>query len=178
MSHSSAQTYTASATGWYAIYTRYKCEKQVVKDLMSKGIHAYLPLMERVKRYTRKIRRYQVPLINCYVFVKIEEQDKVKVLETENVSRFIKPGAKLVTIPEEEINTLKRIVGDVTLDVEVQDFKGQVGDLVEIISGSLAGLKGTLVSELNKNTVIIGLENLGYQFHVNVDVKMVKRTTK
>ena len=163
------------STGWYAIYTRFKCEKQVTRDLIAKGIHAYVPLLEKVRRYTRKIKRYHTPLINCYVFVNIEAQERIKVLETENVMRFIKPGQKLITIPEEEINVLKRIVGDETLEIEIVEFSPQIGDNIEIISGTLSGLKGKLVSAGNKKNVVISLENLGYQFHVNVDLKMIQR---
>lgn len=163
---------------WYAIYTKYKCEKQVVKDLQSKGIHAYVPLLERVKRYTRKIKRYYVPLINCYVFVKISESERVKVLETENVMRFIKPGKKYIAIPEEEIEILRRIVGDAELEVESSEFMPVVGDDIEIVGGSLTGLHGKLVDSINKNTVVIGLENLGYQFQIKIDQKLIKKVVR
>ena len=163
---------------WYAIYTKYKCEKQVVKDLQAKGIHAYIPLSEKVKRYTRKIKRYQVPLINCYVFVKIDIGERVRVLETENVMRFIKPGKNLVSIPEEEIDVLKRIVGDIDLEVEAVEYMPMTGDKVEIIGGSLTGLHGFLMNTVNKNMVVIGLENLGYQFQIKIDLKLLKKVGK
>lgn len=163
---------------WYAIYTRFKCEKQVVRDLQAKGIHAYVPLMERVRRYTRKIKKYQIPLINCYVFVKIKDDERVRVLETENVLRFIKPGKKLVSIPEEEIDILRRIVGDTALEVETTEYQFAVGDEVEIIGGSLTGLQARMIDAINKNTIVIGLENLGYQFHIKIDMKLVRKVAK
>ena len=52
---------------WFAVYTKYKCEKYVVEQLNKKGISAYLPLVTKVRRYNRKVKKYNVPLINCCV---------------------------------------------------------------------------------------------------------------
>ena len=56
---------------WYAIYTRNKRQKMVLKQLTEKGVEAYLPLSTHKRVYTRKIKIIQLPLISCYVFVKI-----------------------------------------------------------------------------------------------------------
>lgn len=162
-------------TLWYAIYTKYKCEKQVVRDLTAKGIHSYVPLLERVKRYTRKIKRYQVPLLNCYVFVKIDKSDYVKVLETENVIKFIKPGKTLVNIPDDEINILRRLAGDAEVEVSVEPMSFRVGDMVQITKGNLLGMKGHLVKKENKNMVVIDLSSIGYQLNITVDVDAVSK---
>ena len=161
---------------WYAVYTKYKCEKQVSKDLNVKGIYNYLPLIERIKRYTRKIKKYQIPLINCYIFVKIDKRDKSKVLQTENVLKFIQPGKELIPIPEEEINILKRIAGDEEVEISAQPSTLELGELVEITKGSLAGMKGKLIKKENKNMVVIDLSNIGYQLNITVDIEAIKKS--
>ena len=95
---------------WFAIYTKYKAEKFVVEQLKKKGISAYLPLIKKTKRYTRKIKHSQVPLINCYAFVCIDQSEYSKVLETEYVLKFIRQGKNLISIPQYEIDLLERIV--------------------------------------------------------------------
>lgn len=86
---------------WFAIYTKYKGEKRVVKSLSKKGIKAYTPLLKKTKRYTRKIKSYEVPLLSCYVFVKISQKEYIRVLETEHVINFLKikkkPGSDTST---------------------------------------------------------------------------------
>jgi transcription antitermination factor NusG len=162
-------------TLWYAIYTKYKCEKQVVRDLSAKGVHSYIPLIERVRRYTRKIKRYQVPLLNCYVFVKINKSDHIRVLETENVIKFIKPGKELVHIPEEEINILKRLAGDAEVEISINPISYVVGEMVQITKGNLIGMKGLLVKRENKNMVVIDLSTIGYQLNITVDVDAISK---
>jgi len=159
---------------WYAIYTKYKCEKQVSRDLNAKSVHNFLPLTERIKKYTRKIKKYQIPLINCYVFVKIDKTEKAKVLQTENVIKFIQPGKQLVHIPEEEINILKRITGE-EVEIAPRTISLEIGEVVEIIKGSLAGMRGNLIKRENKNMVVIDLSNIGYQLNITVDIDSIKK---
>ena len=94
---------------WFAVHTRSKSEKFVQRQLTKKGIHAYVPLQRLMRRYTRSTRIVEKPLINCYVFVQIVKREYVPVLETENVSGFIRFNKELIAIPEAEINVLRRI---------------------------------------------------------------------
>ena len=167
--------FTSVETKWYAVGTRYKCEKLVLKDLFSKQIDAYVPLLEKVKRYSKKIQRYQVPLINCYVFVKIGDNERAKVLQTEHVINFIKPGKVMTAIPEYEIDVLKRLVGDLEHEVQLLNEGLSEGDDVEIIKGPLLGLKGKMISKENKNIVVINLENLGFRFSVTMHKSLLNK---
>ncbi|GLR18834.1 UpxY family transcription antiterminator [Portibacter lacus] len=158
---------------WFVVYTKYKTEKYVVDKLTKKGITAYVPLLKYTRRYTRKIKHYEVPLINCYVFVKIIKDEYVKVLETEYVSGFLKNRGNLNEVREEEIEILKRIVGEED-DVIGEAISFEAGKKVEIISGNLTGLKGKLVEKQGKNEFLIELESIGYQFRMVVDIQHLR----
>ena len=158
---------------WFAIYTKYKCEKYVVDKLKKKGIHAYIPLLSKVKKYTRKTKEYKVPLINCYAFVHITARQYVKVLETEYVMGFIKQRKHLISIPQEEINLLKRIVGELE-NIEMSPLEFQHGAPVEIISGNLTGVKGKLISTRGKHEFVVELQNMGFQLQMIIDKSMLR----
>lgn len=164
---------SATEPRWFAIYTRFKCEKFVADLLHKKSIDAYVPLVNRTKRYERKIKHYQVPLINCYVFVCITQKDYLQVLETEYVLKFLRQGKDLLAIPFQEIQTLKRIAGDVA-EIEassVQDFIP--GEQVEVISGTLTGLQGKVISKSGKKSFVVELENIGFQLRINIDLNLI-----
>jgi transcription antitermination factor NusG len=153
---------------WFAVCTRYKCEKYVTKLLTEKGIQVYLPLQKRDRFWGKRRRIVELPLISCYVFVKIKLDQYVPVLETENILKFVKTAKDLVSIPEQEIDILKRVVGDMELEISVEPLKYEIGDNVEIVNGSLIGMKGKLV-ETNKNKfVIIELLNIGLSLRIKV----------
>jgi len=159
---------------WFAIYTKYKCEKYIVDNLNSKNIEAYIPLLNVTKRYTRKIKKYQVPLLNSYVFVRIIKEDYVKVLQTEYVMNFVKIRKNLIAIPEEEIDLLKRIVGEYQDSITTTNIDWVEGSEVEVISGSLTGLKGTLINKKNKNRFSVNLNHIGIQLQIDIEPGLLR----
>ena len=160
---------------WFAVYTRYKSEKVVHSLLEKKEIHSYLPLQRVTRRYTRKIKQHDIPLISCYIFVKITKNEYVKVLETENVVNFLKFSKNLLSIPDEEIEILKRVVGDGEFYVEAEPGVFHEGDAVEIIGGKLTGIRGRLVEKQGKKHMVIELENVGYSLRMDVDVSLLRK---
>ena len=161
---------------WFAIYTRYKREKLVSRQLEEKGITSYLPLQNFTRHYTRKVKHVQLPLISCYVFTKITKTEYVPVLEVQDVVKFVQFSRNLIAIPETEIEVMKRITGE-KLDLEVEPYSYQVGDEVEIISGNLLGLKGKLLRTGKKN-FLIDLKSIGYALKIEVDPSILKKVQK
>ncbi len=154
---------------WYAIYTKYKAEKYVAENLKKKGIETYIPLKVSVKRYLRKIKRNYIPLINCYVFVRIFEDEKIKILESEYVFKFIKTGEKIDSIPDQEIEILKKVTGEHKASINAEPSEWRRGDKVEIIVGNLVGTKGHIIEKKGQKVFIIALETLGIDLEMEVD---------
>ncbi|MDH3648540.1 MAG: UpxY family transcription antiterminator [Saprospiraceae bacterium] len=157
---------------WFAIYTRFKSEKEVVRLLSRKGIEAYLPLNRVVREYTRKRKTLELPLINCYVFVRITKSQYVDVLETNHVLKFIRFANNIISIPQPEIDLLKRICRD-RMDIEVATGLLSSGQSVEIISGNLTGIKGKLINQIGKN-FLVELDYIGFGLQLEVDEKLLR----
>lgn len=161
---------------WFAVYTRFKCEKMAFRQMARKGITVYLPLQKHTRRYTRKIRTVELPLISCYLFVKITKDQYVPVLETENVQGFVRFSQNLISIPDHEIDLMKRILGE-SWEVQAEKTSFVRGDEVEIAVGNLLGMKGTLVEVKDeKPQVLVDLEHLGYTLRISVDKSILKKT--
>lgn len=155
-------------TAWYAIHTKYKCEKYVVQSLLKKNIKAYTPVLNVTREYTRKVVTREIPLINCYAFVHINVDQFVKVLQTEYVFSFLKIGNEINTVKQEEIDLLKRITGEYN-EVKAEEIEYAEGMEVEIISGNLTGVKGILVEKKSKHNFLVELRSLSYQLKLNID---------
>lgn len=153
---------------WFAVCTAYKSEKLVFNQFQKKGIEAYLPIQIVTRRYTRKIKTVRLPLINCFVFVKITKSAYVSVLETNQVVRFLKMGNNLISIPDKEIELMKRILGE-GMEVAANPKYFYEGERVEILSGNLTGTEGTLVKRLGKNQVLVDLDFIGYTLELQID---------
>ena len=160
---------------WFAIRTRYKSEKLAYKQLISRQIDAYLPIRHLIRRYGRKKREVDLPLINNFVFVKIVKKDYLTVLQTEYVNGFLKLGHNLLSIPEEQIELIRRLLGE-NIDLEVVENRIlEKGDWVEITSGPLLGMRGKLVQVKGKEKVLVELINSGYSLEISIDNQLVKR---
>lgn len=159
---------------WFAIYTRYKREKVVYDELTQKGIDVFLPLQKILRKYGRKKRWVELPLFNCYVFVKITKANYVPVLSVEGVTKFIRFSQNLISIPQEEIQMIKRIIGSEIL-IEAEEGFYQSGDEVGIIAGNLSGMKGELIEVQGKNKVLIELSHLGYTLKIELPSSYLRR---
>lgn len=160
---------------WFAVRTRAKSEKSVQRRLTQKGITAYVPLQEFVRRYERKTRTVSLPLIAGYVFVHLVKAQYLSVLETENVAGFVKNGPDLLAIPNEEIELLRRVALEKGLEVEAVSGRLSEGDWVEIAVGTLAGLRGRLVRVADKRRVQVELAQLGYSLLLHVEISLLRK---
>lgn len=157
---------------WFAVYCRFKCEKQIMQQLIQKGIEAYVPLLTEIKQYTRKTKTVQKPLFTCYVFVRITKADYLSVLQTDHVLQFVTINKELIAIPEEEIITLKRIVGEISeLEATPDLLKGMP---VEIIGGNLTGIKGTLLESESKKNFLVELNHVGFNLRMYIPRQYLK----
>ncbi len=162
---------------WFAVYLKYKREKLVRDRLLEKGIEVYLPLKKYIRHYTRKIREVELPLISCYIFTKITKKEYLPVLKTPDVVSFVKLSKSIFAIPEDELNLIKRIMGE-GIDIDIEPNTYQVGDKVEIIGGNLTGIKGTLLEKNKNKNFLIELNHTGYSLMMQIDQKLLRRLSR
>lgn len=163
-------TVTRSQRHWYAVYTQSRAEKKVTKRLDEEGLEAFLPLQKCVRKWSDRKKVIDKPIISSYVFVKIRKKDISKVLKTVGVVKFIMFDGEPVTIPEEQIVNLK-ILSNSDVDVLVSGEVFLKGDMVEVLYGSLTGLKGELVRVGNKRKVVMRIINS--DLNLTVDIQKI-----
>lgn len=159
---------------WFAVYTRYKREKMVFKDLERKGIETYLPIQKLYKIYASKKKLVEKPLFSCYLFVKITKEQYRIVQDAEGVVDFVSFSKNLISIPENEIEIVKRIVGE-SLEIALEDHSYFEGDLVEVVSGTLSGLKGKLLDKKGKKNFLLQLNQIGYNLLIEINPKDIRK---
>ena len=104
-----SQSITTNA--WYAIYVRSKHEKYVYEVLQLKGIKSSLPLKTVYRQWSDRKKKHQIPLFRGYVFVNVNIQnEKLDVLQTDGVVKFIAFGGRNITIPEAQMYWLDRLL--------------------------------------------------------------------
>jgi len=158
---------------WLAAYTNPRAEKKVYQLLLDKQIETYLPLVRRLKQWSDRKKWVEEPLIRSYIFVKISEKEYFEVLNTPGLVRFITFEGKAAAIPENQIDTLRKLLSTDT-EVEVIDTPPEVGSEITISKGSLLGLKGELIDYKQRNRVVVKLEHVGKSLLINVPLSHIE----
>jgi transcription antitermination factor NusG len=147
---------------WYAIRVKSRSEKKVYSDLIEQEIEAYLPLQRKLRQWSDRKKWIEMPLISGYVFVYISRKEYESVLKIYNVVCYVYFEGKAAIIRDADINLLKRMLGQVEVELEITLEQLKPGQMVEIISGPLCGVIGELINFQGKNKVALRIQPLGY----------------
>ncbi|MBI5409041.1 MAG: UpxY family transcription antiterminator [Nitrospirae bacterium] len=146
---------------WYAVHTRSRHEFYVYEKLKLKGVEAFLPAVERLRKWKDRKKLIEFPLFPGYIFVHIakDSQSMLSVLKVKGVVRLLCtiPGEP-APIPDEQIASLQRLVQNKeALDPYPYLNEGQ---RVRIIKGPLIGVEGILVEKLDKHILVLSVDVL------------------
>ena len=161
-----------AALPWTVIRTRIKCEKFVRDRLLQKGIDAFVPLHKRTARYNRKVKSYELPIISCYTFVRLEAARRNEVLALPYVQGMLRIAGQDCIVSDREMQWLQKI-GGTDLEVRTETLSLKQGDRVILAYGQLAGIEGTILSEHSRHEVIVALESIGLQMVIQVNREML-----
>jgi len=162
-------------TNWYAIYTRPRSEKKVHKLLTENKFYAYLPLITTIRQWSDRKKKVQLPLINSYIFVKIEEKNLNTVLPIHGVVRILKHLGKPAIIQDYEIENLKILLSDTDSINFIDNIKLNKGDSIIVEKGLFKGLIAECVKLNGKHRVIVRIQGIENIIEVNIPLGYVKK---
>lgn len=158
---------------WFAIYTNPRAEKAVNILLQKKGIEVFLPIRKVLKQWKDRKKWVEEVLFNSYIFVNITKSEYLDVLKTHGVVKFIIFEGKPVSIPENQIEIIRKLINNEFI-FEVEDSILSKGDKVEVTNGVMKGLKGILVNFKGKNNVAVVLNELNKTIIIDIDKRLLK----
>ncbi len=161
---------------WYAVNVRSRREFQVAKRLTMAGIEAFLPTVDRLRKWKDRKKLVSFPLFSGYVFIHIPKkaQQILKVLKTNGVVRLLgsAPGEP-DPIPDEQITTLKKLTENRgKLDPYPYLTEGQ---MVRVKKGPLNGVEGILVEKLGRHTLVLSVDVLRQGVALTIDASEVEK---
>ena len=146
---------------WYAIHVRSRHEFQIFDRLKLKGIEAFLPTVEKLRKWKDRKKLVTFPLFPGYLFVRItdEARNMLEVLRIKGVVNMIctLPGEPS-SIPDEQITMLKKLVEN-SKDLDPYPYLTE-GQNVRIIKGPMAGIEGILIEKLDKHFLVLSVDVL------------------
>lgn len=152
-----SETFTGSNRQWFAFYVKPRHEKKASERLEDK-FEIYCPFKEERIQWSDRWKTVTKPYIPGYIFACVTETQRFSVLNDPSVFRTVTWKGRPAVIREEEISTVKTIIGEPGYEnVSLQSFSR--GDRVRIESGELRNLNGMVVS-MKGNCACILLESM------------------
>jgi len=154
---------------WYALHTRARHEKTVERRLRDEGMETFLPLAREVHVWSDRKKRVEVPLFNCYVFVRctFNAGDRMRVYRIDSVHGFVGVRGAAVPIPKEQIEAVRAVLGQ-DKPWRAHPFL-KAGQRVRVRGGALDGIEGVFLSENGDHSLVISVEAIQRSMAVRID---------
>jgi transcription antitermination factor NusG len=145
---------------WFAVYTKPRWEKKVNSKILEKGVESWCPVQKKERQWSDRKKIILDPLFKSYVFVHIMEDEKLAVLTTDGVSKFVHYLKKPAVIRNEEIELIRSYLLEKTVSITVENLKHfSENNKVVIHKGVFMDAEGTVIKGGNKK-VYVRLESL------------------
>ena len=152
---------------WIAVLVQTNCEKKTASQLGKAGYETYIPTQQEVHQWSDRKKKVDHLIMPMVVFVRATIIEEEWLREQSYIFKLLAlPGSdedkrKFATpIPDYQIEQLKFLLEKAETKVTVEsNFK--VGDAVQVISGPLKGLVGSICSERGKTKFFIAIDFLG-----------------
>ncbi|MBI5382807.1 MAG: antitermination protein NusG [Opitutae bacterium] len=144
------------APRWFVCHTKPRCEKKFSALLRVEKFNHYLPLVDSVRRYHDRTRKFTKPLFPGYVFTEIPPTEKNRIYQQDLLVRAI-------WVPDQaqflrQLADVKTIVA-AGVEATLQPLLKK-GTQVKIISGPLWGVVGMVEDPKNPRGVVVAMDVL------------------
>lgn len=164
-----SQCVSGDSARWYALHTQARHEKTVERRLREQGMETFLPVSQELHAWSDRKKKVEVPLFNCYVFVRctLSAQDRMRVYQVDSVHGFV--GARGVgsPIPDEQIEAIRIVLAQAS-PWRTHPFL-KVGQRVRVRGGALDGVEGVFLSENGDHSLVISVDAIQRSMAVRID---------
>jgi transcription antitermination factor NusG len=156
-------------THWYAIRTRSRHEKMVVKQLDGLGVENFLPLVLSVRRWSDRAVKVEMPLFPGYAFVRLvyTPNERVRVLRTHGVVDFVGTQGRGTPIPDKQIEDVRLLLGNKIPFKNSASLK--VGQKVRVRGGAIDGVEGILTARRGQRSLVIFIEPIQRSLSIDLE---------
>ena len=156
---------------WFAVQTRSRHEKVVRSQLEMRNVETFLPTQKRLSQWTDRKKEIEVPLFAGYCFARFALADRLPVLQSQGVVRLIGSSGQPEPIPDDEIESLRKLISSSSDYVCCQYLRE--GMMVEVIRGPLQGIKGRLVREARPCRLVLNISLIQRAVTIEIDAASV-----
>ena len=151
--------------GWYVLYVKSRHEKKVDALLNRHHFESYLPIVNKLKKWSDRKKLVSTPLFPSYVFVYINrKEDFSKTLTLDGICCFISFAGKFARVKDEEVRDIKLLLNGEYDNIEISHSLPKAGEIKTIQYGLLSGKECEVVKVNNKEKILVRVDSI--QMHI------------
>ena len=155
---------------WWVAHTKSRFEKAFARDLLSRGVGYFLPLIQRVKVIGGKKRKTLLPLFPSYVFFCGDEESRTIAMKTNRICQTITPmdQDKLLS----ECIAIERALSN---GAEMDLCQGiSVGRRYRVIAGPFKDIEGTVIQREGRSRIVLEISTLGLGASLEIEADLLE----
>tara|TARA_B100000989_G_C19467544_1_gene439070 strand:+ start:151 stop:612 length:462 start_codon:yes stop_codon:yes gene_type:complete len=150
---------------WYILYTKPRAEKKVEKQLLSMGIDAYCPTYSKIKYWSDRKKKVDIPVLPSMVLVRLDKKNINIVFESSGVVRYMFWLGKRAIVKQFEIDILKRCLNGGYEFIEKNISNIKIGDNFRL---NRFNNENGIVNRISNRNIWIYLKSVGYSIKLRL----------
>ncbi len=156
----------SDSKNWYVLQTKPRNEKVVLSQIERKKIEVYAPFVEKVRIWSDRKKKIQMPLFSGYVFIFADEEERVRAItNTTGAIKYLYYEKRPARVSEREIELIKQTLLEPE-KISIEEKKIKKGDSILVTRGIFKGMKGYVNEFRGKYKLTVNLEELSYSFSI------------
>lgn len=160
---------------WRVFYTSPRAEKKCEGRLTNKHIEVFLPTCTAIRQWSDRKKKVVEPLFKNYIFAKVDERDRLRVLQTDGIVRCVAFDGKPAVVGEDEIESIRKALR-FEGEFAVVDFvpRPDVGTRVIVTEGPMRGLHGEVREYRGQTHLLVSISAIRQALRINIPAQWVQ----
>lgn len=141
-----------SRSTWFALQVWAGREHLSARHLQLRGYETFLPCCRERRQWSDRVKTIERPLFSGYLFCRLHANFAAQMITAPAVIRIIGGSDGPIPVPEQEIESVRRIVDS---DFPVVECPIPIGQTIRIEHGPLKGVQGTVKKLKNSVRVVV-----------------------
>lgn len=163
---------------WRVFYTHARAEKKCAERLQERQVEVFLPTYVTLRQWADRKKKVEEPLFRNYLFARVDEQDRLRVLQTSGIVRCVSFGGRPAIVDPEEIAQLQIVQQDPQSMTPIAYPRPNIGKRVIVVNGPLSGLRGEVVRHQGQIHVVVRVMEIQQALRVTVQADWVQADPK
>jgi transcription antitermination factor NusG len=158
---------------WRVFYTAPRAELRTEERLAGQGIETFVPRCKVLRRWSDRRQWVTEPLFASYLFARVDEGARLRTLQTPGIVRCLSFGGRLAKVDDAEIDQLRLTQADRERLAPYPVWHPPVGEMVEVVAGPFAGLRGEVIEHRSQSSLIVRVNTIRQAVRVRLPAESV-----